>query len=108
MSNGIVSMGIGHNTSYYKMSIVERNMFHLPRQFNKNYYNVIEIFKGKELSMHHCTSKICMHRETMSICSQKKNVSMWSFMKDFCVKDGFLKKAKSINNSIMDLTKKKN
>ncbi len=33
---------------------------------------------------------------------------MWSFMKDFCVKDGFLKKAKSINNSIMDLTKKKN
>lgn len=61
-----------------------KEQFHLPRQF-----------------------KICMHRETTSTCSQKKNVSMWSFMKDFCVKDDLSKKAKSTNNSIMDLTKEK-
>jgi hypothetical protein len=29
------------------MSIEERNMFHLPRQFNKNYYNAIEMFQGE-------------------------------------------------------------
>jgi hypothetical protein len=39
--------GIGHNTLYDKLSVEERNMFHVPRQFNKNYYNVIEMFQGE-------------------------------------------------------------
>jgi len=29
------------------MNIEERNMFYLPRQFNKNYYNAIEMFQGE-------------------------------------------------------------
>jgi hypothetical protein len=29
------------------MNIEERNMFHLPRQFNENYYNAIEMFQGE-------------------------------------------------------------
>jgi hypothetical protein len=36
--------GTGHNTSYWDLSLEDQDKFHLPRQFNENCYNTIEIF----------------------------------------------------------------
>jgi hypothetical protein len=37
-------IGITHHTSFYDLTMEKHDKHHLPRQFNKEFYNVIESF----------------------------------------------------------------
>jgi len=38
--------GIGHNTSYWELVMEKWDKLHLPKWFNEDCYNVIEVFHG--------------------------------------------------------------
>ncbi len=40
--------GMGHNTSYWDLSLEDWDKFHLPKQFNENCYNTIKVFQGEK------------------------------------------------------------
>ncbi len=39
---------IGNNTSHWDLTFKEWDIFHLPKQYNENYYNAIEAFQGEK------------------------------------------------------------